>query len=163
MTTAKYYAANKKKIAERNAAYRGAHKEEYAAYSAKHEAKPETKAKRAAYREAHRDEAYERTKAWLKAHPEGRKANRNRRRARERGAEGTHTGADIEAIYQEQGGCCFWCGKDVGADYHVDHFYPLSRGGSNWPENLVVSCPSCNISKNDKLPSEYLGSHNEIV
>ena len=33
----------------------------------------------------------------------------------------------------------------------VDHVTPSSRGGSNDPSNLVVSCGPCNWSKGDKM------------
>ena len=37
----------------------------------------------------------------------------------------------------------------------VDHRIPISRGGSNWPANLVPCCESCNSSKRNKTPSEF--------
>jgi 5-methylcytosine-specific restriction endonuclease McrA len=37
-----------------------------------------------------------------------------------------------------------------------DHQIPLSRGGSNWPANLVPACASCNKRKNAKTPMEYM-------
>lgn len=30
---------------------------------------------------------------------------------------------------------------------HVDHVYPVSRGGSNSPMNLVTACEACNLAK----------------
>jgi 5-methylcytosine-specific restriction endonuclease McrA len=50
---------------------------------------------------------------------------------------------------------CFWCGKSLEDGYHIDHFYPISRGGDNSIENLVVSCPHCNLSKGAKDPLEF--------
>jgi 5-methylcytosine-specific restriction endonuclease McrA len=32
---------------------------------------------------------------------------------------------------------------------------PLSRGGSNGPENIVIACPTCNLAKKDKMPHEW--------
>ena len=34
---------------------------------------------------------------------------------------------------------------------------PLSRGGSNDPENLTAACFECNNSKRDKLLEEWVG------
>lgn len=34
--------------------------------------------------------------------------------------------------------------------YHIDHKSPLSEGGSNESENLVLSCQDCNLSKRKK-------------
>ena len=41
--------------------------------------------------------------------------------------------------------------------YHVDHVIPLSKGGSDGRENIVISCPSCNMSKKDKMPEVFAG------
>jgi 5-methylcytosine-specific restriction endonuclease McrA len=34
---------------------------------------------------------------------------------------------------------------------------PLSRGGTNGPENIVCSCPACNHKKSDKHPMDFAG------
>jgi 5-methylcytosine-specific restriction endonuclease McrA len=43
-------------------------------------------------------------------------------------AGGWHTSEDVERLYDEQGGCCFYCGKKLNAEYDLDHKIPLSRG-----------------------------------
>ena len=83
-------------------------------------------------------------------------ANRQRR-ARRKNAPGTYTVQDVRLLLRSQKGACWWCGQAVGDKYHVDHRVPLSRGGTNFPENLCVTCPTCNLSKHDKLPSEWNG------
>jgi len=93
--------------------------------------------------------------AWSAAHPEERESYKRNRRARERGNGGSHTGADVRAQYGRQHGRCYWCGEKVGRSYHVDHVVPVARGGSNGPENLVISCAHCNQSKNASLPHEW--------
>ena len=40
---------------------------------------------------------------------------------------------------------CAWCGTRDGLT--VDHVVPLSRGGSNKPDNLRVLCRRCNSSR----------------
>lgn len=83
------------------------------------------------------------------------------RRARRAGATGTHSVSDIVRLWYHQRGSCYWCGGDCGSHpyemttYHVDHITPLSRGGTNWPRNLAITCPSCNLSKSDKYPIEF--------
>jgi 5-methylcytosine-specific restriction endonuclease McrA len=37
----------------------------------------------------------------------------------------------------------------------VEHIIPLSRGGTNDPENVVLACRRCNFSKQDRLLSEW--------
>ena len=49
------------------------------------------------------------------------------------------------------GGRCEWCDVDlVQQEFELDHIESLSRGGFNTPDNLVVSCPSCNRRKSGK-------------
>lgn len=50
---------------------------------------------------------------------------------------------------------CFWCGRLHNGIYHIDHFYSLSRGGSHTLDNIVVSCPSCNLKKHVKDPEIF--------
>ena len=46
---------------------------------------------------------------------------------------------------------CFYCG-DSSSGYHMDHFVPISLGGSHAPWNLRLACPKCNLVKGWKLP-----------
>jgi len=46
---------------------------------------------------------------------------------------------------------CFYCG-DSSSGYHMDHFIPISLGGSHAPWNLRLACPKCNLVKGWKLP-----------
>lgn len=84
-------------------------------------------------------------------------ASCRRRRATKRNAIGSHTADDVAIIYKSQKGLCWWCGKPVGSDYHVDHRIALINGGSNNPENLCISCPNCNEVKGKKTPWEFNG------
>lgn len=85
------------------------------------------------------------------------KASRDTRRARKQGAEGTHTLADVKLQYKSQKGKCWHCGKPLNNEFHVDHLVPLSRGGSNYPNNIVCSCAKCNLAKHNKLNHEWNG------
>lgn len=104
--------------------------------------------------EKHKAKHSARSKAWAKAHPESGKVQRDKRRARLLGARGYYTRSDMEAILRAQEGKCFYCRRNLD-DYHSDHFVPLARGGSNYPENIVASCAPCNLSKGAKLPWEW--------
>jgi len=75
-----------------------------------------------------------------------------RRRAVAASADGDHCVSDILNIFTNQNGLCAMCFSDVSLEYHVDHIIPLSKGGSNWPENLQILCPSCNCKKGSKCP-----------
>lgn len=136
------YAANKEQDNERSRLYRLAnHDRLRTAAHTKYAMNPEAVKRR--------------VRAWIVAHPVEARAQSQRRRGRERSAEGTHTAADLQAQYERQRSRCYWCGQTIDSEYHVDHIVPLSKGGSNWPENLVIACPQCNQSKGDKLPHEW--------
>lgn len=90
------------------------------------------------------------------------KACAQRKRARKSNAPGKFTKDDIIKQYAKQDGSCFWCQTELGDDYHIDHYIPLSRGGTNYPDNIVLACPTCNVRRNNKMPSEtisYLSNH----
>lgn len=109
------------------------------------------------YRQENREALSELVRQWQKKNREKTRASCRNRRALKRNSKGTHTISDIRALYEGQNGKCWYCGVDVGNDYHVDHFIPLSKGGSNDVGNLRIACPTCNLSKNAKDPHEWSG------
>ena len=94
-------------------------------------------------------------KAWALENREKIAQYAENRRALELKAEGVFTAADLICIPTKQEGNCFYCDADIGRSYTVDHFVPLSRGGSNLHENIRLCCKPCNSSKKDKLPSGF--------
>ena len=96
---------------------------------------------------------------WQKLTPAQKRqvnANVRNRRARIKGNGGMHTAEDIQEIIEEQGFMCFYCSHPLEDDYEVDHYHPMAKGGLNSPDNLVMACPSCNRSKGDKDPHEFM-------
>lgn len=45
---------------------------------------------------------------------------------------------------------CPYCGKSLGDDPHLDHIYPVAKGGLSIKDNLVWCCSSCNSLKSDR-------------
>lgn len=90
-------------------------------------------------------------------HPEVKVKYRHSYRARKYQAGGSHTAADLVAIFEAQHGQCFYCDRQhlAACDGHFDHIIPLSRGGSDGVENIVFACRPCNWSKHDRLPHEW--------
>lgn len=84
------------------------------------------------------------------------KRMRAKRRAALNNAEGHFTQDDILELKQLQKNKCYYCGCSLNDNYHVDHKRPLSKGGSNWPKNLAVTCPLCNLRKNDMTEQEFI-------
>jgi 5-methylcytosine-specific restriction endonuclease McrA len=94
-------------------------------------------------------------RAWVQANPDKHLQNYHKRRAREYGAEGTYTPDDLTRIMDEQGCVCFYCDESILLEWTIEHFIPLSRGGTNWPSNIRLACKACNSAKHDKLPEEF--------
>lgn len=98
----------------------------------------------------------ERRKAWARkerSKPSAKLRQRLhnlKRLALEKGADGFHTPADIRVLMQKQNGCCNHCGCNIRSKYHIDHIIALTLGGSNWPCNLQLLCPPCNVKKGGK-------------
>lgn len=49
---------------------------------------------------------------------------------------------------------CFYCQKKIKS-VHIDHIYPLSKGGDSDISNLTASCHKCNSYKWDFTISEF--------
>lgn len=59
------------------------------------------------------------------------------------------TVADIDV-----GSECWYCWSITDASW--DHVIPLTRGGSNSRENIVPCCGTCNRSKRNRTPDEWI-------
>jgi 5-methylcytosine-specific restriction endonuclease McrA len=140
------------------------------AFSAHYDMPAETKIRRlktmAAYRNKNRDLRNAKMRAsyaadgsrqranalrWNIENPDKSNARSQRRRARKIAAKGTYTSDDIDRLKLLQKCRCTACKRTL-TKYHIDHIVPLSRGGSNWPKNLQLLCPKCNLSKHNLLP-----------
>lgn len=60
------------------------------------------------------------------------------------------------AVFERDGWRCAYCDTHTGP-FHVDHIFPVSKGGTDDMENLTCSCMSCNLSKGAKTVEEWAG------
>lgn len=84
-------------------------------------------------------------------YPKEREAYIHRARmnkARRKGAPGRCSPMQWFARLRFYGERCVYCGSHT--QLCRDHRIPLSKGGSNWPANLVPSCKPCNMKKYNK-------------
>lgn len=85
-------------------------------------------------------------------------AKRHRRRA-----SGEISAKVVADIKEKYGFSCVFCdfkdGDDNSRQISIEHLTPVSRGGTNTAENLVISCigtNGCNNIKNNRTLIEYL-------
>lgn len=139
----KWYAEHRDKAIERARKYNAEHRDE------------RNERARKWYAE-HPDKVLESQRKWNAEHPEIVKARQKVRNMRRRDKSGAPRSKAIVDLYKRSKGKCYYCGVDVGQNYHIDHVIPLTRGGTNDLSNLVIACPSCNLRKHDKLPHEFV-------
>jgi 5-methylcytosine-specific restriction endonuclease McrA len=161
----KHYKANRAKVLSRTSRYQAEHREQARSYGTAHRARrsPEQierdKEKSRRWLINNPEKAKQAWLKWTAANPDGKAQFVRNRRARIAGASGSHTSVDIERIFASQAGKCAGCGITVDQNgkgrYHVDHVMPISRGGSNGPENLQLLCKQCNLRKHAKHPDEW--------
>ena len=115
------------------------------------------KATQAAYREKHKAALKAKSKLrqqsaeWRLAH----RAAEHRRRVKA----GPRLTTDVvRRVFARFHGRCVYCG---GVGTAIDHFNPISRGGTNAEENLVLACTPCNSSKRDSEPFAWIRQLNE--
>ena len=141
-----YYSANRDRELERSRAYYDANRDRY-------------RNRYRAWYAANCDRRREYTRAWREANPDRAREQHRRRRARKRAATVEEfSPADVYAWWDELGAyTCFWCGLPFaeGDRIHVDHVWPLSRGGHHAVRNLVPTCERCNQAKHASLPHEF--------
>lgn len=170
---AQYRAKNHAKLLARSAQYDAMHKWEkkdrdakrYAAnreamrmrgreYSKNHP--DEERARRVKYHLANRERLNAKSAAYLATHPEVFLQKCARRRALKNAAtvgDGKQIAVWMKSWRRKRLVTCYWCSnKFSGKSCHMDHIVPLSKGGAHTLSNLCVSCPTCNLGKNAKLP-----------
>ena len=101
---------------------------------------------------------------WAKKHPEEAKIVKHNYKARRKEWEDSGfklKKSDIDIMYDSQQGNCFYCDGELD-NYHIDHIIPLSKGGEHKLYNLVLSCPTCNLTKNAKDPEVFVNELLEV-
>ena len=166
---AEHYRKNKDSVAKRNALWAEKNPGKVAsskkAYYEKN--KDVVKAKAVQWARLNPEKILAMARAYRMSNPDKMAANSRNRRALVRQAEGTHMAADVHAIFDKQRGLCASCNvrliRSGKQKYHVDHIMPLSLGGSNWPANLQCLCPTCNLSKSAKHPSDWAKQQRKLL
>jgi 5-methylcytosine-specific restriction endonuclease McrA len=154
------YAENKEEEIEQSKEYYWEHREERLIYAK-------------GYRDEHKEKYLEYNRKYFEEHPEYHKQYRlkkphisrervRRRRAIKRNAEGGHTDAELQILYDWQQGLCCYCSRPIKNrlteppktpdTFDGEHIVPLIRErATDWIWNIVLSCEKCNNTKGRKI------------
>lgn len=140
----RYRDANREKIKASRKVYYEANKEEKAVYGAR-------------WRLENKDRHRQMIREWRKNNPDKVEDSTRRRRAAKYSADREgYTAADLNALWHEQDGSCYYCQTPLFAYYHIEHKTPLSRGGADSLKNIQLACPTCNLRKCAKTADEFM-------
>jgi len=107
---------------------------------------------------ANKEAESEKRRQWRKSNKEKVRISNNRRRALKENAEGSFTLEEWLACIASYNHQCYGClcVFDEENIPTVDHSTPLSRGGSNYIDNIEPLCGKCNSKKGTKTKEEFL-------
>ena len=163
-----YYQTHKEKLKEYSEQYRQEHKEHYKEYDKQYNLKHSENKKQwyldhkkqykqwnKQYRLDHPEQIKQYSKQYRQT-PEGkatRQREKTKRRANEKEIINTLTTQEWEDILKKYKFRCAYCGKEFTLfDRETkDHIIPISKGGDNTKENIVLACRSCNSKKGNKI------------
>jgi 5-methylcytosine-specific restriction endonuclease McrA len=110
-----------------------------------------------AWRENNRERKREANRAWNKAHPDVIRAKTQRRLAKLKDNGGVFTHEELTAMRIAQAGICAYCKRQHDPDaLTIDHIIPISQGGRHEAANICLACGTCNSSKGDKTPEQWV-------
>ena len=71
-------------------------------------------------------------------------------------------GIKLELLMKRTQCTCEYCQEDITerSNLTLDHVVPLSKGGSNEVDNILISCTECNLKKDDLLLTDFILKYN---
>ena len=88
------------------------------------------------------------------------KRNGDTRARRNKSYKGAKSRKWESAVRRGEKPSCHWCGGEFESrsDATADHVIPLSKGGSNGDDNIVLACRSCNTKRGNKVTANEIES-----
>lgn len=114
-------------------------------------------------REQHPERERNYGRHYRQTHRERRRELSRRRYARQLEVPYTMTASEWSYAQEHFNGCCAYCGHsarlfDRSSTLHQEHFIPITAKNTpgTVPTNIVPACQTCNTSKNDSDPYEWI-------
>lgn len=103
----------------------------------------------------------------INKNPYSTAAGNHNARARRAGIKGRVTAAELQALRESQGNCCYYCARELteARNPQADHIIPITRLELNPTgdiSNFMWACGRCNQFKNNKTNEEWTPRWYEI-
>jgi len=104
-------------------------------------------------------------KEWLKRNPGYMAAVKHRRRLIENASKNLAAiKAWMKSVKAKATAVCYYCQTEIPTKgLHFDHIVAIANGGVHDVSNLCVSCPKCNLTKQDKEVSAWVRVGQQIL
>lgn len=109
--------------------------------------------RRREYYEKNKEKLCKYSVEWIKKNPEKHAAKERLRRNNKRTNGGKLTKESVSARFDYYGNRCYYCNCE--GKLTIEHRIPISKGGTNYPANIVPACRSCNSKKGSKTEKEF--------
>ena len=153
----KYYDKNRIKILEQKKEYYDNNKDSIKekAIKAYYSNIKEHKERNKQYRIKNREEILDKKRKYNKTYNAKLSSLNSKNKRRSIIKKGNINTEDLKKLYRDTKNC-YWCGDKLkNGNIHLDHYIPLSKNGTHTIDNIVLSCPDCNMSKYNKDPLEF--------
>lgn len=108
------------------------------------------------WQRAHPEIVKARIKNWQLRHPEKLRAASQRRRAfvktNSSAREIAAASRKMRKLFSQKEAVCPYCSKTFATrEMHLDHIFPICKGGRHAPKNICLACSDCNSKKSYKI------------
>ena len=108
------------------------------------------------YRDSNKQKTSVYNRKYKQTHREKTREHSRKRRCLKLKIVGSHSIGEWELLKKQYGATCPCCGRaEPEIVLTLDHIIPLTKGGSDYIENIQPLCKSCNSKKKNRIIAKY--------